>query len=76
MSIYEYNKEEEERKLREAEYEGGWEAGKRAGMKFGMNAGMNAGMKAGMIQMAREIQLEEDDWKPTKRIIEFMENNT
>ena len=61
MSIFEYNKEEEERKLREAEYEGGWEAGKQAGMKFGMDAGMKAGMKAGMIQMAREIQLEEDE---------------
>ena len=57
VSIFEYNKEEEERKLREAEYEGGWEAGKQAGMKFGMDAGM----KAGMIQMAREIQLEEDE---------------
>lgn len=65
VSIFEYNKEEEERKLREAEYEGGWEAGKQAGMKFGMDAGMkagmDAGMKAGMIQMAREIQLEEDE---------------
>ena len=61
VSIFEYNKEEEERKLREAEYEGGWEAGKQAGMKFGMDAGMKAGMKAGMIQMAREIQLEEDE---------------
>ena len=47
VSIFEYNKEEEERKLREAEYEGGWEAGKQAGMKAG-------------IQMAREFQLEED----------------
>ena len=56
VSIFEYNKEEEERKLREAEYEGGWEAGKQAGMKFGMEEGMKAG-----IQMAREFQLEEDE---------------
>ena len=48
VSIFEYNKEEEERKLREAEYEGGWEAGKQAGMKFGMEEGMKAGMKEGM----------------------------
>ena len=64
VSIFEYNKEEEERKLREAEYEGGWEAGKQAGMKFGMEEGMKAGMKEGMkagIQMAREFQLEEDE---------------
>ena len=72
VSIFEYNKEEEERKLREAEYEGGWEAGKQAGMKFGMEEGMKAGMEAGMeegmkagmkagIQMAREFQLEEDE---------------
>ena len=71
VSIFEYNKEEEERKLREAEYEGGWEAGKQAGMKFGMEEGMKAGMKEGIkegmkegmkagIQMAREFQLEED----------------
>lgn len=29
MSIFEYDKEEEERKLREAEYEAGYNSGKR-----------------------------------------------
>ena len=44
MSIFEYDKEEEERKLRKAEYE----AGVAAGMKDGMKAGMKAGIKAGV----------------------------
>ena len=55
VSIFEYDKEEEERKLREAEYEGGWDAG--------MKAGMEAGMKqsaAVMVRMAREAHMEED----------------
>ena len=46
MSIFEYDKEEEERKLRKAEYE----AGVAAGMKDGIKAGMKAGMKAGVAE--------------------------
>ena len=46
MSIFEYDKEEEERKLRKAEYE----AGVAAGMKDGMKAGIKAGMKAGVAE--------------------------
>ena len=48
VSIFEYDKEEEERKLREAEYEGGWQAG------------LQAGQRAAILQMAREFQLEDE----------------
>ena len=51
VSIFEYDKEEEERKLREAEYEGGWDAGMKAGMKQSA---------AVMVRMAREAHMEED----------------
>ena len=33
MSIFEYNKEEEEKKLRKAEYEAGVEAGEKSGIR-------------------------------------------
>ena len=59
VSIFEYDKEEEERKLREAEYEGGWDAGMRAGMKAGMKAGIEQSA-AVMVRMAREAHMEED----------------
>ena len=78
VSIFEYNKEEEERKLREAEYEGGWQAGREAGLQAGMREGLQKGLQEGMqeglqkgreetiLQMAREFHLEED------AIIEFL----
>ena len=45
MSIFEYDKEEEERKFRKAEYE----AGVAAGMKDGMKAGVADGISKGKI---------------------------
>ena len=39
MSIFEYDKEEEEKKLRKAEYEYGYEEGKEAGMEAGIEEG-------------------------------------
>ena len=45
MSIFEYDKEEEERKLRKAEYE----AGVAAGMKDGIKAGVADGISKGKI---------------------------
>ena len=45
VSIFEYDKEEEERKLRKAEYE----AGVAAGMKDGMKAGVADGISKGKI---------------------------
>lgn len=51
MSIFEYDKEEEDRKLREAEYEGGWEAGKQAGIEQSAPA---------LIRLARGFHMTDD----------------
>ena len=40
MSIFEYNKEEEEKKLRKAEYEAGVEAGEKSGIQKGFKKGV------------------------------------
>ena len=45
MSIFEYDKEEEEKKLRKAEYEYGYEEGKEAGLKDGIEAGRMEGQQ-------------------------------
>ena len=47
MSIFEYDKEEEERKLRKAEYEAGIKVGREAGIKVGIKVGREAGLKVG-----------------------------
>ena len=39
MSIFEYNKEEEDKKLRKAEYEAGYDAGKQNGLELGISIG-------------------------------------
>ena len=43
MSIFEYDKEEEEKKLRKAEYEYGYEEGKEAGIEEGRKEGYEEG---------------------------------
>ncbi len=47
MSIYEYDKEFEEKKLRKAEYEAGRQDGIEIGRKDGIEIGRQAGIKAG-----------------------------
>ena len=49
MSIFEYDKEEEERKLRKAEYEAGVAVGMKDGMKAGLKAGVADGISKGKI---------------------------
>ncbi len=49
MSIFEYDKEKEEKKLRKAEYEAGW--------KDGENVGWNKGISQGIISKGREFGL-------------------
>ena len=46
MSIFEYDKEEEEKKLRKAEYEAGREDGERIGLENGMKLGKNQGIQS------------------------------
>ena len=43
MSIFEYNKDEEEKKLRKAEFEAGLEEGRMAGIEEGRMAGIEEG---------------------------------
>ena len=47
MSIFEYDKELEEKKLRQAEFEAGREAGFSEGEKYGHEAGFSEGEKHG-----------------------------
>ena len=47
MSIFEYDKEKEEKKLREAEYEGGYDSG--------YNSGYETGIIDGEIKTARSF---------------------
>ena len=54
MSIFEYDKEEEERKLRKAEYEAGVAAGMIDGMKAGIKAGVADGISKGKILAKKE----------------------
>ena len=48
MSIFEYDKELEEKKLRQAEFEAGREAGFSQGEKYGHEAGFSEGEKHGI----------------------------
>lgn len=61
MSIFEYDKEEEERKLRKAEYEAGREEGikegREVGKKEGIKEGRAAGKKEGELKKARETAI-------------------
>ena len=48
MSIFEYNQEEEERKLRAAERQAGYASGVEHGIRQGMERGMVQGMEQGI----------------------------
>lgn len=52
MSIFEYDKEKEERKLRKAEYEAGWQDGQSEGISQGVAQGAN-----GIIAIGRKCNL-------------------
>ena len=55
MSIYEYDKEFEEKKLRKAEYE----AGRQDGIKIGQESGMVAGERKILKKLLKEMSVEE-----------------
>lgn len=52
VSIFEYDKEKEEKKLRKAEYEAGW--------KDGQSEGLNIGLSKGIITMGKRFGLSEE----------------
>ena len=51
MSIFEYDKDEEEKKLRKAEYEAGYDTGKLEGIE----KGIKEGIKEEKTEMIREM---------------------
>ena len=53
MSIFEYDKEEEERKLRKAEYEAGVAAGIKAGVADGISKGKILAKKEDTIALSK-----------------------
>ena len=58
MSIYEYDKEFEEKKLRKAEYEAGRQDGIEIGRKDGIEIGRQAGIKVGEENVLKKIYRE------------------
>ena len=55
MSIFEYDKELEEKKLRKAEYEAGHEAGFAEGERYGHEAGFSEGENHAATETARRM---------------------
>ena len=58
MSIYEYDKEFEEKKLRKAEYEAGRQDGIEIGRQDGIEIGRQAGIKVGEENVLKKIYRE------------------
>ena len=60
MSIFEYDKELEEKKLRKAEYEAGFSEGEKYGHEAGFSEGEKYGIELNSIETARRmLQLQE-----------------
>ena len=55
MSIFEYNKDEEEKKLRKAEFETGREAGIEEGRMAGIKEGRMAGIEEGRSELLKQL---------------------
>ena len=55
MSIFEYNKDEEEKKLRKAEFEAGREAGIEEGRMAGIEEGRMAGLEEGRMELLKQL---------------------
>ena len=55
MSIFEYDKEKEEKKLRKAEYEGGYDSGYNSGYEEGAQSGLDLGIIQGETKAKKEI---------------------
>ena len=55
MSIFEYDKELEEKKLRKAEYEAGFSEGEKHGHETGFSEGEKYGIELNSIETARRM---------------------
>ena len=76
MSIFEYNKDEEEKKLRKAEFEAGREAGIEEGRIAGIEEGRMAGLKEGRMELLKQqIQRKLSKGKSIDEIAEELEES-
>ena len=55
MSIFEYDKELEEKKLRKAEYEAGFSAGEKHGHEAGFSEGEKHGIERNSVETAKRM---------------------
>ena len=55
VSIFEYNEEEEMRKIRASEYKNGKEDGIAQGIKQGIEQGIERGIEQGMVETCKEL---------------------
>ena len=76
MSIFEYNKDEEEKKLRKAEFEAGREAGIEEGRMAGLEAGRKSGIEEGRMELLKQqIQRKLSKGKSIDEIAEELEES-
>ena len=76
MSIFEYNKDEEEKKLRKAEFEAGREAGIEEGRMAGIEEGRMAGLEEGRMELLKQqIQRKLSKGKSIDEIAEELEES-
>ena len=55
MSIFEYNEEEEMKKIRAAEYDYGWEIGNMEGIRTGKAEGKVEGKAEGVLDLLKDL---------------------
>ena len=72
MSIFEYDKELEEKKLRKAEYEAGFSEGEMQGHKIGFAEGEKHGHEAGFSE-GEKHGIELNSIETAKRMLKFQE---
>ena len=76
MSIFEYNKDEEEKKLRKAEFEAGREAGIEEGRIVGIEEGRMSGLEEGRMELLKQqIQRKLSKGKSIDEIAEELEES-
>ena len=68
MSIFEYDKEEEEKKLRKAEFEAGVEAGFKTGIETGIKSMLDLG-KYSMEEIAEVFHVSVDKVKAVRNML-------
>ena len=74
MSIFEYNKEEEDKKLRKAEYEAGYDSGYGTGYDAGKQNGLELGISKGEVKEKQKIiQLMLEAGEPVEKIAQYTE---